>query len=394
MFDKPPSRHRSPQENDFRRRLKADGRDVERDEERTEPRLSRDPAPPREAARDRTPRADQPRRERSLDFDRAEPSLWRAPSGAAGPDPASQRMRLVAERDPARARAADERWSESGHKRRHTALWMFGGALVAAAAAAVFVYAHQSQTPADIMGTSASPQASLPTTALQPVIAVPSAPTPAPAPQKMESDVITPPRAATVLPPIETPPPRRNLAAVPPPAAPAAKAAPPATNEAEAAPKRAAAAAGSPTPPASPLPRRTANDGTRNAQADLAPKPTPKRIAPTSPPATANTAAPRAADLVKNAAADKGNDDSVSVDGTSYIAGREPHALGSLTTHTELASTPGQTQAAPSPPALPAGASSTPDKLRGSPLPPNTDFAITPAGIMTPSGVVTPFNQQ
>ena len=347
------------------RRVKADRRDAERGE----PRLSRDPDPRTEPGSDRSPRDNWARAERSPGFERAEPSLWRAPSGAAEPNSPPQRPRLVAEENPERAWRESARRGESEYRPRHPLLWVAGGALLVAAA--VFVYAHSAREPANIVGIMPpSPQASLPAAALQPVISTP---------QKTKIDSIAPPRAATILPPIETPPDQAKpgIAALRPPAAPAAKPAPTVAHDAAAAPKLAPATA-VPTPPA-----------TRPSA--LAATPMPKRVVlPLASPPAALTAQTGDEDPAKSAPGDHGSEATVSVDGTNFVIGREPHSLGNLTTHAELASAPAHT--APAPP--PASAPAATDKLRGDPLPPNTEFAITPGGVMAPSGVVTPFGRQ
>ena len=89
--------------------------------------------------------------------------------------------------------------------------------------------------------------------------------------------------------------------------------------------------------------------------------------------------------------ADAEDQNVVTIQGTDYVAGREPRPLGSLPSQTEVASAPGQ----PPPSDQPVQAQSPQqEKPPSAPLPPNTDFAITPSGIMGPSGVVTPFGDR
>lgn len=387
-------------------------------------------------------RAEAPRRRGEmppLRFDRSpegnpasdEPGFGLRGSGAA--EPKQPHLRLVAERDP----WPDDKRGTRGRKRGRPMLWVVGGTL-SVIIAAVLAYprvagepidsTHLTQTstapsepvPGSQQAATASPVA--PEAAPQqaenaPAKAAP-APLPSPSPptetaeaqpvapqQSEQSNPAAAPHAATILPPVATLPetlPEKSIAearhAAP------VKPAPQAAREAAAtpapAPKPAAEAkAKSAHTPKLAKARRNAPEVTREAEAEIAPKPTPapRRGVPpkASAPAIASAAIHPRDDTTQQAAPSDNSDSSdaamVTIGGTSYVAGREPHFLGSLPSPAELASAPASASVSASPQ---ADASPTPsDSPPAGPLPPSTDFAITPHGIMTPSGIVTPFGK-
>lgn len=371
-----------------------------------------------------------PRFERSRDETPAGASEGLGQTGSAEPRP--PRLRLVAERDPV-GPWPDNRRSTNGRKRSRPVLWVVGGTL-SVIIAAVVAYPHLAGEPVDVTQmTQASPAPSAPASGSQqdasnaspapeavpqqaenaPVKAAP-APQPSPSPPTETADAkpVAPqhaeqsnpaaaPHAATILPPVATLPetlPEESIAAAKPPAAPAKQATQP-TREAAAtpAPKPATEAKAKPEhAPKLAKTRRAAPEVTREAEAEIAPKPAPKGGVPpkASGPAIASAAIhPRddnpGQDTPSNQT-DKSDASTVMIGGTSYVAGREPHFLGSLPLPAELASAPVPVSVTPPADDAPPATSDMPP---AGPLPPSTDFAITPHGIMTPSGVVTPFGK-
>jgi hypothetical protein len=388
-------------------------------------------------------RAEAPRRPReapSLRFDRSpegnpasdEPAFGPRTSGAAEPKP--PHLRLVAERDPV-APWPDDKRGTRGRKRGRPMLWVVGGTL-SVILAAVLAYPHQtSELGGNTHLTQASPPTNEPASGAQQAAIAPSpapepapqqaettpaqaapAPQPAPSPptetaeakpiapqQSAQSNPAAPPHAATILPPVATLPdtlPEKSIAAARH-AAPAPQA-PQATREAAATP----APAPKPTAEAKARPahapklakvRRNAPEIAREAEAEITPKPAPAARRGVPPKASAPTIAsaaihPRDDDTQLAAPSGQSANSgaaTVMIDGTPYVAGREPHFLGSLASPAELASVPAPVSANPQAEASPTTSDSPP----AGPLPPSTDFAITPHGIMTPSGVVTPFGK-
>lgn len=340
---------------------------------RQEPSLSREafaPAGPR-VDTTRSPSAEERR-----PGERAEPSLTRGPPPSAEPQ-RPPRLRLVAERDDIDEHGEGPRLRvHSSRRRRMPALWVVGGSLIAVAAIML----------ADPRGTrepSAPPGAAVeapvePAAPASQAAQASAAPAPQPAtappqatpPHDMAAEripppsPIAPPRAATILPPVANPPQAPPKAETPPPRAEMKTALAPKAN-------RGTEAAAKPEPAA---PRASAAPPARREEA---------AVAAAKPAEPAKPAAPSKA---KNS--DEGNaDEIVRIDGTDYVAGREPHPIGKLAAPGDaLASTP-----TPPPQPNPPVAE---EKLRNSLLPPATDFSITPTGIMTPSGVVTPFGQR
>jgi hypothetical protein len=369
--------------------------------------------------------------------------------GTGAAEPKQPHLRLVAERDPIAPWPGDKRGT-ARRKRGRPMLWVVGGTL-SVIIAAVLAYPHFVGEPVDsthLTQTSPAPSGPAPgpeqaataspvapEAAQQQAESTPAQAAPAPqqaentpaqaapgpqsspspptetaeakpvAPQQSEqSNPAAAPHAATILPPVATLPetlPEKSIAearhAVP------AKPAPQATREAAAtpapAPKPAAEAkAKSAHAPKLAKARRNAPEIAREAEAEIAPKPVPapRRGVPpkASAPAIASAAIHPRNDNEQQAAPSDNSDSSdaaiVTIGGTSYVAGREPHFLGSLPSPAELASAPASVSASPQADASPAASDSPP----AGPLPPSTDFAITPHGIMTPSGVVTPFGKQ
>jgi hypothetical protein len=397
-------------------------RDAGRDDDipiRVEPRLSRPAAsapPPRAAAR----RDQQWEDETPL---RAEPSLSRPAASATPP------------RAPRLAADPDDAWEAEppSHRTRHrgglgqSLLWLVAASLGVIAA---LVFLHPREAVQSLM-PNAAPQASAPQPALatnQPAATPAPADTASPAtgsaasPPPDLSRALVPPHAATILPsvpPRGVPAERRDALPTravgeaqlhaapptPPQHAPesitaAAKAAA-ARSKHEAKPEVAGTAKkiakAAPEPSAAPREKRSAETKPPPRRTpEPAHAPAAATAARTTEPNTAHRAKEQrpAADTAASepAASAVAKANTVTIDGTTYIEGREPHRLGTIGGGGEVAAdAPRDTSAsAPTPTQAPAA---TPQASRVPPPGPATQFSITPSGIVAPSGAVTPFGQ-
>ena len=310
------------------------------------------------------------------------------PPGMHTPHP-----RLYAERDP----------DFAPPRRRRQPLWLVGASAVAAA---IILFAYPRETTGPEKPTVRTTQA--PTQDDAPTVSQFGLPGRGASAPNVDEAFLG--QAAPAAPSNQAAPPR----AAPQPAPPQRAAPPPPSAETP------SLAANSATAPHAAKSKETQKESEKTSKSAVAnrTRPTHKRVVASNTPAGADDeAAPRklaatpknAPDTVahrrsgstsagKNSEThDAGDQDVVTIQGTDYVAGREPRVLGSISSQTEVASAPAQAPVAEQPvPSAPPPEAQSPQqqKPRNVPLPPNTDFAITPGGIMGPSGVVTPFGER